>query len=144
MSSQIKQIVAEFLLARTKDPCLRLVTITDVKLTGDLQNAKIYWTILNGAQANQVGRALDRVTGFVRTAVAEQLNTRLAPTITFEYDEIRGHVATLEELLHQAKVRDAEISYYSMGAVYSGGENPYRPETLGNISDIIVNDEKEG
>jgi ribosome-binding factor A len=119
--------VAEALERAVKDPDLGFVTITDVKVTPDLQHAKIFYTIFGTEEEKkQSTEIIDRNKGLIRREVGRGLSIRLTPTIEFVSDEIPVIAAHLNDLLNEAKTRDAEVQELAKKAEFAGEANPYK------------------
>lgn len=136
MEKQIQQIVATAIEREVKDPRLELVTVTDVRVTGDLHDATVYYTVRGRSideepDLDQAAEALNRARGQVRKIVGDQLNVRFTPTITFEYDRVPEASASMEELLNRARERDAELARMRENATPAGERNPYK--TAGEV-----------
>lgn len=131
LAQRIKVIVAEALRRRVKDPRLEAVTLTDARVTNDLQHATLYYTVLGDADEQEAGRrALESARGVLRSEVGRNITARLTPTLEFVPDEIPVNASHLEELLRTAKERDAEVAAIAQGAVFAGDPDPYRkPDT---------------
>ena len=126
VAERIQQIVALRLEKGLRDPRLGFVTITDVRVTGDLQNASIFYTVYGDAEAQaDTAAALKAATGMLRTEVGKQLGTRLTPTLEFIHDELPSSAEHLNDLLAEAKRRDDEARELAAGASYAGEEDPY-------------------
>ncbi|WP_193598627.1 30S ribosome-binding factor RbfA [Microbacterium sp. YJN-G] len=126
LADRIRVILAERLEKGLRDPRLGFVTITDVRVSGDLQHASVFYTVL-GSDEERVasGAALNSATGMLRKEVGRQLNVRLVPTLEFIPDalpETAGHIA---DLLRQARERDAEVAKLAAGATHAGDADPY-------------------
>jgi len=127
IADRIKVLVAETLEYRVKDERLGFVTITDVRVTGDLQNASVFYTVLGGeAERAETAAALESAKGKLRSAVGKGIGIRLTPTLVFIPDAIPEGAAHLEDLLLTAKQRDAEVAAASSGATYAGDADPYK------------------
>ena len=101
LAERIKVLVAEALERAVKDPDLGFVTITDVKVTPDLQHAKIFYTIFGTEEEKkQSTEIIDRNKGLIRREVGRGLSIRLTPTIEFVSDEIPVIAAHLNDLLN--------------------------------------------
>lgn len=126
VAERIQQIVARRLEKGLRDPRLGFVTITDVRVTGDLQQASIFYTVY-GSEAEQAdsAAALKAATGMLRTEVGKQLGTRLTPALEFIHDELPESAQHLTSLLDEAKRRDAESAALAEGAEYAGDADPY-------------------
>jgi ribosome-binding factor A len=129
LAERIQQIVATTLDRRVKDPRLGFVTITDVRVTGDLQHATVYYTVF-GSEEELAGTAaaLSSATGLLRREVGRDLGLRLVPTLEFTTDQVPETARQLDTLLAEAQRRDAEIAQSSVGAQHAGDADPYRSE----------------
>ena len=127
IADRIQVIVAQMLERRIKDPRLGFVTITDVRLTGDSQQATIFYTVL-GEETDLASTAvaLESAKGVLRSEVAKQLGMRHAPTLTFLPDEIPETARHLDEVLAQARASDAEVEAVRQGKTYAGEADPYK------------------
>ncbi|AUZ86919.1 30S ribosome-binding factor RbfA [Arthrobacter sp. TmT3-37] len=127
LAQRIKVIVAEALRRRVKDPRLEAVTITDARVTNDLQHATLYYTVLGDADEQQATRtALESARGVLRSEVGKNITARLTPTLEFVPDEVPVNASHLEELLQKARERDAEVAAIAQGADFAGDADPYR------------------
>lgn len=127
IADRIKVIVAETLEKRVKDPRLGFITITDVRVTGDLQNATVFYTVFgDDEQLASTQAALESARGLIRSEVGKGLGIRLTPTLEFTADAVPQAAEDIENLLAKAQARDAEIAAASKGAVPAGDEDPYR------------------
>jgi ribosome-binding factor A len=127
LAQRIKVIVAEALRRRVKDPRLEAVTLTDARLTNDLQHATLYYTVLGDQEEQQATRvALESARGILRAEVGKNITARLTPTLEFVPDEIPVNAGHLEELLQKARERDAEVAAIAQGAKFAGDADPYR------------------
>ena len=127
VAERIQQIIAMRLEKGLRDPRLGFVTITDVRVTGDLQNASIFYTVY-GTEEEQTdtAAALKAATGMLRTEVGKQLGTRLTPTLEFIHDELPESAQHLSELLEEARRRDEESRAQAARAKHAGEEDPYQ------------------
>ncbi len=136
VADRIRIIVAEMLEQKIKDPRLGFITITDVRITGDLQNASIFYTVLGGEdERSATSAALESAKGLVRAAVGKEIGMRVTPTVEFFADAIPETAAHLESLLAKAAARDAEIAQASAEASYAGDVDPYRPARVRDAQD---------
>ena len=127
LADRIKVIVAQALERRIKDPRLGFVTVTDARVTNDLQHATIYYTVF-GSEEEQASTkaALESAKGILRSEVGKNITARLTPTLTFVPDEVPVNAAHIEDLLRKTKERDAELAAAREGAEYAGGEDAYK------------------
>ena|SRR5690242_15116635 len=127
IADRIKVIVAETLEFRVKDERLGFITITDVRVTGDLQNASVFYTVFGGEEERaETAAALESAKGKLRAAVGKGIGIRLTPTLEFFADALPDTAAHMEALLREAKERDAAVAAAASGAVYAGEPDPYR------------------
>lgn len=127
VGERIHEIAATLIDRRLKDPRLGMVTITDVKVTGDLQHATLFFTVL-GEEADMKASlaALESAKGMIRSEVGKQLGLRLTPSIEFVPDALPTTARTLEDALVAARARDAELARLREGAAPAGDADPYR------------------
>jgi len=127
IAERIHVIVAEMLERRVKDPRLGFVTVTDVRLTGDTQQATVFYTVL-GEPADIEGTAvaLQSATGVIRSEVGRQLGMRHTPSIHFVLDAVPDNARHIDDLLARAQANDAEVARRAAGASYAGDADPYR------------------
>ncbi|MCD2197200.1 30S ribosome-binding factor RbfA [Actinomycetospora endophytica] len=127
LAKRIIQIVASTLEHEVKDPRLAMVTITDARLTADLREATVYYTVYGDDNARQASAmALDSAKGVVRSAVGRQTGVRHTPSLDFVPDAVPEGAARMEELLAGAREADAEVASHAAGASYAGEADPYR------------------
>lgn len=127
LAERIKVLVAEALTSAVKDPDLGFVTITDVKVTPDLQHSTIYYTVYGSdEEKKQSAEIIERNRGLIRREVGHNLNIRLTPTVEFVLDEIPETAAHMNDLLAQARERDEELHKLAAAAKFAGEENPYK------------------
>ncbi len=126
MADRIKVIVAKTLERGLKDPRLGFVTITDVKVTGDLQHASIFYTVYGTDEERaDSAAALKSATGMMRSEVGKNITARLTPSLEFIADAIPENAKHIEALLAEAHTRDAETETLKKSATYAGDEDPY-------------------
>ncbi|MFI2752727.1 30S ribosome-binding factor RbfA [Cellulomonas sp. P22] len=127
LAERIQQIVAQMVDTRIKDPRLGFVTITDVRVTGDLQNASVFYTVYGDDEARAgSAAALESAKGLIRSEVGKQTGVRLTPTLEFHLDAVPETAAHLDAALHEAARRDAEVAALAAAAQYAGDADPYR------------------
>lgn len=126
VAERIQQIIARRLEKGLRDPRLGFVTITDVRVTGDLQHASVFYTVYGDEQEQaDTAAALKAATGMLRTEVGKQLGTRLTPSLEFIHDELPETAQHLGELLAEARRRDEESQAQAASAQYAGDPDPY-------------------
>lgn len=127
MADLIRQVLAERLQKGLRDPRMGYVTITDVSVTGDLQHASVFYTVLgDDNERADTQRALAAATGMLRSEVGKNITARLTPSLEFVLDGIPENAAAIEGLLQQARERDAETERLAQSAQYAGDEDPYK------------------
>ena len=127
MSGRIKQIVATVIERQIKDPRLGMVTITDVRVTGDLHDATVFYTVL-GDEDERVASAiaLESAKGVLRSEVGRQTGVRFTPSLTFRLDALPDNARQLDDLLAVAAAEDAKLAAVRQGAQPAGEADPYR------------------
>jgi len=127
LADRIRVIVASMLERRIKDPRLGFVTVTDVRLTGDNQNASIFYTVMGGQEAiDATAAALRSASGLIRSEVGKQLGLRHTPTVEFFLDAVPETAQQIEDLLNKAREADEAVAAQAAGASYAGDEDPYK------------------
>ncbi len=117
LGEQIRQELATLLTRNVHDPGIGFVTLTRVRVSDDLLQARVYYTALGDApERTKTARALDRALPFLRRALGERLRLRRVPALAFTYDESVGHQARVEELLEEIRREDASRSAAEAGA----------------------------
>jgi ribosome-binding factor A len=127
LAERIKVLVAEALEKAVKEPDLGFVTLTEVKVTPDLQHAQIFYTVF-GSDEDRVrsNEIIKRNTGRIRGEVGHNLSIRLTPTLEFIADELPENAAQMNDLLATARARDEEVARLAAAAKPAGDANPYR------------------
>lgn len=131
MAKRIQTIVATALEREIKDPRVNLVTVTDTRLTGDLHDATVYYTVRGEGiddepDTERAAAGLAAARGQLRKLVGDQLSVRFTPTLSFELDAVPESSARMEELLARARARDEELARTREGARPAGDTDPYR------------------
>ena len=127
LAQRIKVIVAEALRKQVKEPGVENITITETRVTNDLQHATIYYTIFGDAEARkEAEESLEKSRGILRREVGRNLTIRLTPTLEFISDEVPETASHVEELIRQAKERDAELAAQAARAEFAGDADPYK------------------
>jgi ribosome-binding factor A len=131
LSKRISRIVADALEHEVKDPRLKMVTITDTRVTGDLREATVYYTVLGEtveADPDIVGvaAALASATGVLRSKVGAGTGIRHTPSLAFVLDQVPDEARQMEELLARTRESDAEVARLAAGAQPAGDPDPYR------------------
>jgi ribosome-binding factor A len=132
MGDRIRVLIAERLEKGLRDPRLGFVTITDVRVTGDLQHASVFYTVLGTAEErDDTAAALKAATGMLRSEVGRQLGVRVTPSLEFIPDAIPENADHISALLREAAERDASVAGLAAGATYAGEADPYiKPREL--------------
>jgi ribosome-binding factor A len=127
LADRIKVVVAETLERRVKDPRLGFITITDTRVTGDLHDATVFYSVFgDDTQRADTAAALESAKGVLRSEVGRQTGVRFTPTLTFVLDAVPETAAHLDELLKEAAAADARVQEAARGAAYAGDADPYK------------------
>ncbi|GAA1842762.1 30S ribosome-binding factor RbfA [Microbacterium koreense] len=126
LGDRIRVILAERLEKGLRDPRLGFVTITDVRVTGDLQHASVFYTVY-GTDEERVAsaEALKSATGMLRSEVGKHLNVRLTPSLEFIPDALPDNAGHIADLLREARERDEAVAGLASSAQYAGEADPY-------------------
>ena len=144
LAVRIREIVAATLEMQVKDPRLGMVTITDAKVTPDLREATLYYTVFGDDIVRQESaQALESAKGVLRSTVGKQTGVRYTPSLTFIADVVPETAGRLEELLAEARAADARVQEMASSAAPAGDADPYRaPRVIADSDDL--EDEAEG
>lgn len=131
MAKRIMTIVASAIEHEVKDNRLEYVTVTDCRVTGDLHDATLYYTVRGRTldeepDTDAAAEALHRARGQLRKIVGDQLSVRFTPTLAFELDTVPEASAHMEELLAKAREIDDRVRAQAAGAAPAGEADPYR------------------
>ena len=144
LAVRIREIVASTLEHQVKDPRLGMVTITDAKVTGDLREASVYYTVYgDDAEVTGSAIALESARGVLRSAVGRQTGIKFVPTLTFVSDAVPKTAQDIEDALARAREIDAEVAAKRQGASFAGDADPYRQPRADDSEDRDDGDEPE-
>jgi ribosome-binding factor A len=141
LADRISQIVAEMLERRIKDPRLGFVTVTEARLTNDLREATVFYTVYGSDQERaDTAVALQSATGIIRSEVGRQIGLRHTPSLAFIADVLPDNVKRIEDLVTQARSADAELARSREGAQHAGDPDPYRQPAEDSGPDLDEDD----
>ena len=127
LAVRIREIVAATLETQVKDPRLGMVTITDARVTPDLREATVFYTVYGDEVARQESaQALESAKGVLRSTVGRQTGVKFTPTLTFVADVVPEHAAAIDHLLEAAREQDARVQELAATAAHAGDVDPYR------------------
>ena len=126
-AERVKELVAEVVRTQIKDPRLGMITITDSRITPDLREATVFYTVLGDvAEQAATAAALDSAKGLLRSTVGRALGLKHSPTLSFVQDDVQETVRHIDELLAAARESDAKVHEIAARASYAGDAQPYR------------------
>jgi ribosome-binding factor A len=126
LADRIRVLIAERLEKGLRDPRMGFATITDVRVTGDLQHASVFYTVYGDDEARaDTAAALAAATGMLRSEIGKGLGTRLTPSLEFILDGLPENAGHIEELLREARERDATVAGIAASGSYAGDADPY-------------------
>ena len=144
LADRIRVIVAETLEQRIKDPRLGFITVTEARVTGDLHDATVYYTVYGTDEEKAAtAAALESAKGVLRTEIGRQTGVRFTPTLTFVADAVPENALLIEDLLHQAAQADAAVHEQAAAAAYAGEADPYRKPRDLDEDDVLVEERSE-
>ena len=127
LAVRIRQIVSEAIEMQIKDPRLGMVTITDARVTNDLREATVFYTVYGDpTEVEDSARALASATGVLRSTVGKQTGIKFVPSLAFVADVVPDTARELEAALERVRHADAELARAREGASYAGEPDPYR------------------
>ncbi|MFT8639288.1 30S ribosome-binding factor RbfA [Bifidobacterium sp.] len=140
IAALIQRVIASSIESQLHDQRLQGVTITDVRVTNDLQIAHVFWTQLGQSGHEQGERkraqqALNQAKGRLRSLVGSKAGLRLTPQLRFEFDEVPREATEIEDILVEARRRDVELERLRSTASYAGEEDPYRHDDDADADD---------
>jgi ribosome-binding factor A len=144
LSERIGKIVAELLERRIKDPRLGFVTVTEVRLTADWREAKVFYTVFGTPEELQdTAIALRSATGIIRSEVGRIIGLRHAPSIEFVADALPDSARRIDDLVAAARQADEELAQAREGAQWAGDPDPYKKPAEDEVEDEDWDDEDD-
>ena len=142
LAVRIRQIVSATIEMQIKDPRLGMVTVTDARVTSDLREATVFYTVYGDAdEIEESARALASATGVLRSTVGKQTGIKFVPTLTFIADIVPDTARELDQALERARHADAELARAREGAQYAGDADPYRKPAVDEDEDDDLGDD---
>ena len=127
LAERIAKITAEMLERRIKDPRLGFVTVTEARLTNDLREATVFYTVYGSPEEQaETEAALKSATGIIRSEIGRLLGLRHTPSLEFVADALPESARHIEDLVEAAKKADEELARSREGAQWAGDPDPYR------------------
>ena len=127
LAERISKLVAELLERRIKDPRLGFVTVTEVRLTADWREAKVFYTVLGTPEEQaDTAAALASATGVIRSEVGRIIGLRHAPSIEFVADVLPDSARRIDDAIAAARQADEELALAREGATWAGDPDPYK------------------
>lgn len=131
IAALIKRVIASSIEHHLHDKRLMRVTVTEVRVTNDLQIATVYWTQFGDegkadGERQRAQQALVQAAGKLRSLVGSKVGLRLTPQLRFVYDEIPSEAHEIEDILVTARQRDEALEQARAHAQYAGDPDPYR------------------
>jgi ribosome-binding factor A len=127
LAERISKIVAELLERRIKDPRLGFVTVTEARLTPDLRDAKVFYTVLGSSEEREeTAAALRSATGLIRSEIGRLTGLKFTPTLEFVPDMLPDSVKRIDDLVATALQADEKLARAREGAQWAGDPDPYK------------------
>jgi ribosome-binding factor A len=127
LAVRIRQIVSAAIESQIKDPRLGMVTVTDARVTSDLREATVFYTVYGDeTQVADSAKALASATGVLRSTVGRQTGIKFVPSLEFVADMVPDTARELDAALERVRHADAELARIREGASYAGDPDPYR------------------
>ncbi|UTM47933.1 MULTISPECIES: 30S ribosome-binding factor RbfA [Glutamicibacter] len=133
LAKRVQVLMAQSLRNVIKDERIDNVTVTDARVTNDLQHATVYYTVFGDDEMKKdIAALLEKRGGALRKELGRNLTIRLTPTLAFVADEIPEGASHLEELLAKAREKDAEVAALREGKDFAGDQDPYKKDEDGD------------
>ena len=127
MSVRVREIVAEVIERQIKDPRLGMVTVTDARLTADLREATVFYTVWGDENVRaDTALALESAKGVIRSAVGRATGLKHTPSVAFIPDGIPENARHIEDVLARAHAADEEVHQLAEHSKPAGDPDPYR------------------
>lgn len=127
IAERILVIVAETVEMRIKDPRIGFVTFTAARLTSDLREGTVFFTVLGDDEARENTLiALNSAKGVIRTEMGKRLGMKHTPSLTFIPDALPETAAHIDALLQEAAAKDASVHQQAVGKQFAGDADPYK------------------
>jgi len=127
MSVRVREIVANVIERQVKDPRLGMVTVTDTRMTPDLREATVFYTVWGDDNVRQdTAQALESAKGVIRSAVGRGTGLKHTPSLAFVLDAIPENARHIEEVLDRARMADEKVHHIAEHATFAGEADPYR------------------
>jgi ribosome-binding factor A len=137
-AERVRELVASVVRTQIKDPRLGMLTITDARITADLREATVFYTVLGDAAAQAgTAAALESAKGLLRSTVGKAMGLRHSPSLAFVLDDVQDHVKQVDELLAAARTADAEVQRLAAGKQFAGDANPYKTDEVEQADDEV-------
>ena len=128
-AERVRELVASVVRTQIKDPRLGMITITDSRITPDLREATVFYTVLGDPTEQAATQAaLESAKGMLRSRVGHALGLRHSPSLAFVLDNVLDHAKEIDGLLAEARLRDEEVQRLAAGKQYAGDPDPYKAE----------------
>ncbi|MEW2498282.1 30S ribosome-binding factor RbfA [Streptomyces nodosus] len=138
LADLIREVVAQKLQRGIKDPRLGThITITDTRVTGDLREATVFYTVYGDEEDRKAAAAgLESAKGILRSEVGRAAGVKFTPTLAFVADALPDNARTIEDLLDKARASDEKVRETATGASYAGEADPYKkPDSTDETDD---------
>lgn len=136
MSVRVREIVADVIERQVKDPRLGMVTVTDARLTPDLREATVFYTVWGDDEVRtETATALESAKGVIRSAVGRGTGLKHTPSLAFVHDALPENARHIDELLERARAADEQVHHLAAGAQPAGDADPYRHPAVDEAAD---------
>ncbi|MDQ7783212.1 MAG: 30S ribosome-binding factor RbfA [Desulfomonilaceae bacterium] len=103
----IREVIADLVVLKIKDPRVLGVTITDVRLSADLKTARVYFSSLTDGKVDDHREGLESAQGFIRRELRRELDLKYIPELSFFYDTAFDHSLRINQLLKDLDLQDS-------------------------------------
>lgn len=139
MSVRVREVVAQAVEHQVKDARLGMVTITDARMTPDLREVAVFWTVWGDETVRaDSAAALEASRGMIRTAIGRATGLKHTPSLTFILDAVPENAQHIEEVLARAREEDERVHSLAEHARPAGDPNPYRDTEPDTNPDAVL------
>src|SRR4051794_11571254 len=131
MSVRVREIVADVIERQVKDPRLGMVTVTDARMTPDLREVTVFYTVWGDDNVRaDTAMALESAKGVIRSAVGRGTGLNHTPSLAFVLDAVPENARHIEEALERARLADEQVHHLAERATFAGEPDPYRHDDV--------------
>ena len=122
LNNSFVENISKIIRTEIKDERISFVTVTACKITNDLSFAKVYVTVLNDKERDNVIKLLNKASNFIERELSKRIEIRKMPDITFVYDESLEYAANIENIIERIEDNEAKLVVVTNGLAQADEE----------------------